>query len=467
MPPTPPEPAAVLARPHTAELTGWGRTAPTASDVRRPTSATELRRALPNGSTRGLLARGLGRGYGDCAQNSGGTVVETTDVDAFTIHDADPTSDTVLVTAEAGASIDRLLHALVPQGLFVPVTPGTRYVTVGGAIAADIHGKNHHRKGSWCQHVTSLHLQLADGEVVEIGPDTDPELFWATAGGMGLTGVVLDATFACPRIGSSRLLVDTDRAADLDEVLELMASGDHAYDYSVAWIDLMAGGRATGRSVLTRGRFATADEAAPSTGADPHAYSAGVLASAPPFVPGGLLNKLTVRTFNELWFRKAPVRRRDELQTIPTFFHPLDMVGGWNRIYGPQGFLQWQFVIPFGAEATLRRIVEELSRSGCTSFLAVLKAFGEADPAPLSFPAPGWTLALDIPAGVRGLGPLLDHLDELVVAAGGRVYLAKDSRVRPELVPLMYPRLDEWRAVRDRVDPGRRIRSDLARRLGL
>jgi decaprenylphospho-beta-D-ribofuranose 2-oxidase len=373
----------------------------------------------------------------------------------------------VLVTAEAGASIDRLLHALVPQGLFVPVTPGTRYVTVGGAIAADIHGKNHHRKGSWCQHVTSLRLQLAGGEVVEIGPDRDPDLFWATAGGMGLTGVVLDATFACPRIGSSRLLVDTDRAADLDEVLELMASGDHAYDYSVAWIDLMAGGRALGRSVLTRGRFATAEEAAPVTGADPYAYSAGVLASAPPFVPNGLLNKLTVRAFNELWFRKAPVRRRDELQTIPTFFHPLDMVGGWNRIYGPTGFLQWQFVVPFGAEATLRRIVEDLSRSGCTSFLAVLKAFGEGDPAPLSFPSPGWTLALDIPAGVPGLGPLLDRLDGLVAAEGGRVYLAKDSRLRPELVPVMYPRLDEWQAVRDRVDPDRRITSDLARRLGL
>jgi decaprenylphospho-beta-D-ribofuranose 2-oxidase len=428
---------------------------------------TELERALPGRAPRGLLARGLGRGYGDCAQNSGGTVVETTDVDAFTIHDAPPDADAVPVTAEAGASIDRLLHALVPQGLFVPVTPGTRYVTVGGAIAADIHGKNHHRKGSWCQHVTSMRLQLASGEVVEIGPDRDPDLFWATAGGMGLTGVVLDATFLCPRIGSSRLSVDTDRAPDLDSVLELMAAGDHAYDYSVAWIDLMAGGRSMGRSVLTRGRFATAEEVAPTMGDEPLAYSAGVLAAAPPLVPNGLLNKLTVRAFNELWYRKAPLRRRDELQTIPTFFHPLDMVGGWNRIYGPSGFLQWQFVVPFGAEATLRRIVEELSASGCTSFLAVLKAFGEADPAPLSFPAPGWTLALDIPAGVPGLGPLLDRLDEMVVAEGGRVYLAKDSRVRSELVPAMYPRLAEWQAVRERVDPDRRIRSDLARRLGL
>ncbi len=453
--------------PATTELMGWGRTAPTASDLRRPTSAVELQRALPTASPRGLLARGLGRSYGDAAQNSGGTVIETTDVDAFTIHDSEPGSSTVLVTAEAGASIDRMLHALVPQGLFVPVTPGTRYVTVGGAIAADIHGKNHHHKGSWCQHLESMRLQLADGSVVDVGPERDPDLFWATAGGMGLTGVILEATIRCPRIGSSRLLVDTDRASDLDSVLELMSSGDHAYDYSVAWIDLMATGKSMGRSVLTRGRFATAEEAAPKTGRDTFAYKAGVIANTPPFIPPGLLNKLSIRAFNELWFRKAPAERRDELQTIPTFFHPLDMVGGWNRIYGPGGFLQWQFVIPFGAEATLTRIIGELSKAGCTSFLAVLKSFGEGNPAPLSFPTAGWTLALDIPTGVPGLGPLLDHLDDLVAEAGGRIYLAKDSRMRAELVGTMYPRLDEWRAVRDRVDPNRVFRSDLARRLGL
>lgn len=394
-------------------------------------------------------------------------MVETIDVDAFTVHDAPAESDHVLVTAESGASIDRLLRSLVPQGLFVPVTPGTRYVTVGGAIAADIHGKNHHRSGSWCDHVESLRLQLADGSVVETGPHADPDLFWATAGGMGLTGVILDATFRCPRIGSSRLLVDTDRAPDLDSVVELMATGDADYDYSVAWIDLMATGSSMGRSVLTRGRFATADELGPGPVGDPFEYRAGVVASAPPFVPGGLLNSLTVRAFNELWFRKAPKLRRDELQTIPTFFHPLDMVGRWNRIYGPAGFLQWQFVIPFGTEPTLRRIIEELSAAGCTSFLAVLKAFGPGNDSPLSFPSPGWTLALDIPCTVPGLASLLDRLDDLVVEAGGRVYLAKDSRVRAELVPQMYPRLDEWRAVRDRVDPHRRINSDLARRLGL
>jgi decaprenylphospho-beta-D-ribofuranose 2-oxidase len=430
--------------------------------VRRPTSATELTRALPNANPRGLIARGLGRSYGDAAQNAGGTVVETTDVDAFTV-DRD---DEILVTAEAGASIDRLLRALVPQGAFVPVTPGTRYVTVGGAIAADVHGKNHHVKGSFCDHVRSMRLQLPHGDVVAIGPDADPELFWATAGGMGLTGTVVDATFACPPIGSSRLLVDTDRAADLDEVLELM-EGDHAYDYSVAWIDLMARGRSLGRSVLTRGRFATHAEAVADGIATPLDYAADVLVGAPPFVPRGLLNRLTVAAFNELWFRKAPARRRDELQTIPAFFHPLDMVGGWNRIYGPGGFLQWQFVVPFGAEEALRHIVASLSAEHCTSFLAVLKRFGPGNPGPLSFPMEGWTLALDIPTGLSGLAALLDRLDDRVVEAGGRVYLAKDSRLRPDRLAEMYPRLDEWRAVRERVDPDRRLRSDLARRLGL
>jgi decaprenylphospho-beta-D-ribofuranose 2-oxidase len=284
---------------------------------------------------------------------------------------------------------------------------------------------------------------------------------------MGLTGVIVDATFACPRIGSSRLVVDTDRAPDLDAVMALMDEGDAGYDYSVAWIDLMAGGASLGRSVLTRGRFASAEEARAGGLDRPNDYRAGVLVHAPPIVPSGLLNKLTVRAFNEVWYRKAPSRRRDELQTIPQFFHPLDMVGSWNRVYGPAGFLQWQFVLPFGTEDVLRAIIEDLVAAGCTSFLAVLKRFGPGNPGPLSFPTEGWTLALDIPTGVDGLGALLDRLDDDVAANGGRVYLAKDSRLRPELLAVMYPRLDEWRAVRDRVDPERRLQSDLARRLAL
>jgi decaprenylphospho-beta-D-ribofuranose 2-oxidase len=427
--------------------------------VVHPATEDELRRAVLDPPARGVVARGLGRSYGDAAQNAGGRVIDTTGVHRLEIDHATGT-----VTAGAGVSIDALLRVLVPRGRFVPVTPGTRFVTVGGAVAADIHGKNHHHAGSWCQHVESLRLQLPSGEVVEVGPDRDPDLFWATAGGMGLTGVVLDATFRCPAVETSRLVVDTDRAADLDEAMRLMDQGDAGYDYSVAWIDLLATGAAMGRSVLTRGRFARAEEV---EGPGPLAYDPRLSVPAPPWVPSWMLNRLSIRAFNELWFRKAPVRRRDELQSIPQFFHPLDMVEGWNRLYGERGFLQWQFVVPFAAGEALRTIVGRLSAQRCPSFLAVLKRFGPADPGPLSFPAAGWTLALDIPAGLTGLGPLLDELDREVVAAGGRIYLAKDSRVAPELVPAMYPRLDEWRAVRRRVDPDGVLRSDLARRLSL
>ncbi len=271
---------------------------------------------------------------------------------------------------------------------------------------------------------------------------------------MGLTGVILEATFRCPPIETSRLLVDTDRAADLDAVMALMERGDDAYDYSVAWIDLIARGRAMGRSVLTRGRFAQRDEVGGSdeaaVGLRPRRAGRRLHRSS----PSGLLNRLSVRAFNEFWFRKAPAlparRAADHPARSSTRSTWSD---GWNRIYGPRGFLQWQYVVPLDAVETVRHTVERLSASGCTSFLAVLKRFGPGNAGPLSFPIPGWTLALDIPVGMAGLGPLLDELDDRVVAAGGRIYLAKDSRVRPELLAAMYPRLDEWRAVRERLDP--------------
>lgn len=448
--------------PSREELRGWGRTNPTAAEVVRAHCPADLVDALGVPTARGTIARGLGRSYGDPAQNAGGRVILTTGVCEFHLDPA-----TGRVTASAGASLDDLMRALVPRGWFVPVTPGTRYVTVGGAIAADIHGKNHHRKGTFAANVESMRLALPDGEVREVTPASDPALFWATAGGMGLTGVIVEATFRATPIASSRLLVDTERAGDLDEAVQMMVERDDDYDYTVAWIDLMARGRSMGRSVLTRGRFADVDELEPAGRRDPLAYRAGVLAAAPPVFPRGLLNSLTVRAFNELWFRKAPAQRFGELQTIPQFFHPLDMVDGWNRIYGSTGFLQWQYVIPFEATDTLRRTVEELSSAGCTSFLAVLKRFGPANEGPLSFPSAGWTLALDIPAGSAELGGLLDRLDRLVADVGGRIYLAKDSRLDPALLPVMYPRLDEWREVRERVDPHRHLRSDLGRRLGL
>ena len=420
-------------------------------------------RAQVLGDSRGVLGRGLGRSYGDGAQNAGGTVVDGRS--AIGIIDATPDG---MVTAKAGTSLEELMEWFIPLGWFVPVTPGTRQVTVGGAIAADIHGKNHHRAGSWCNHVHSFRLMVGSGDIVDVSPDSDPDLFWATAGGMGLTGLIIDATFQMKPIETSRLLVDTDRAADLDSVMQLMVEGDHEYDYSVAWIDIMTGGDAMGRSVLDRGRFARRDELPSKLASDPLSFTSNTLAAFPPIAPSGLINKLTVKAFNELWFRKAPAQRRNGLQTITQFFHPLDLVSDWNRVYGPKGFLQWQYVVPDEAGEFVRRSLEELSRSGVApSFLAVLKRMGPGNLGDLSFPAAGWTLAFDAPVGNPELNVILDRLDAEVVEAGGRIYLAKDSRLDPAHMEKMYPRLRHFRETKARVDPQNRFQSDLGRRLGL
>lgn len=379
------------------------------------------------------------------------------------IHAIDADGGTVL--CDAGVSLHRLMKVLLPLGWFVPVTPGTRYVTVGGAIGADIHGKNHHVSGSFARHVLSFELLTADGQVRTVVPGTP--LFEATAGGMGLTGVILTATVRLQPVRTSWMSVDTERASDLDDLMARLADTDHRYRYSVAWIDLLARGKATGRAVLTRGDHAPLEALPRAARREPLSFRTSRLPAAPSFVPEGLLSRTTVGLFNELWFRKAPRARTGELQRIPAFFHPLDGVPHWNRIYGRGGFVQYQFVVGHGREETLRRIVRRISERRCPSFLAVLKRFGDADPGWLSFPVPGWTLALDIPASLPGLGAFLDELDEEVADADGRVYLAKDSRLRPELLAAMYPRLDDFRALRAELDPRGVFTSDLSRRLCL
>ena len=429
-----------------------------------PTTRDEVLDALEATGPRGVIARGLGRSYGDSAQNAGGLVVDDTLVAGLVDLDLERGE----VTALAGTSIDQLIRWLVPLGWFVPTTPGTRQVTVGGAIAADVHGKNHHRVGSWCESVTAITLATPARGVVRVTPTSEPDLFWATAGGMGLTGVVLDATIRLTPIATSLLAVDVDRTPDLDTTLELMDATDDDYDHSVAWIDLLAPGASLGRSILTRGRFATLDQLDRRHRQDPLRFRSGTLATVPPVFPSGLLNGTTVRAFNEVWYRRAPKRARNTLQTISEFFHPLDFLADWNRLYGPRGFVQWQGVVPLAATDSLHAIVDDLGGSGRSSFLAVLKRCRTGNRGPLSFPMEGWTLALDIPVDRDGsLGTLLDRLDDHVVAAGGRIYLAKDARLRPELLGTMYPRLDEWRAIRRSVDPDRLLQSDLARRLGL
>jgi len=443
------------------QLAGWGRTNPSVATVHPAGDDADLVRLVTEAGRRGVLARGLGRSYGDAAQNGGGVVVDMTARNRVLSVDA----DTALVSVEAGTSLDQLMRLLLPLGLFVPVSPGTRQVTVGGAIAADIHGKNHHVDGSFGQHVVAMDLLVADGTIRELTPES--ELFWATVGGMGLTGLVLRATLRMKKVESAYCLVDTERCADLDDLLRRMAEGDHRYTYSVAWIDCLAHDSSLGRSVLTRGWPATREQLPPKLRDQALDFRPKQLAVAPAVFPSGLLNRASVAAFNEAWYRKAPAERRGEVQSIAAFFHPLDGVGEWNRIYGPKGFLQYQFVVPFGAEDALRRCIQMLSDTGQASFLAVLKRFGESSGGHLSFPAPGWTLALDIPIGAAALGGLLDRLDEEVIAAGGREYLAKDSRLPASAMARMYPRLDEWRDVRRAADPDGVFTSDLARRLGL
>lgn len=443
-------------------VTGWGRTPVSASRVVRAASRDDLASAAKHAGPRGIIARGLGRSYGDSAMNAGGTVVESTRVSG--VLDLD--DDAGIVRVLAGTSIDELLREIVPRGWFVPVTPGTRYITIGGAIGSDVHGKDHHASGSFGAHVRSMVLAVPDGTCLTLTPESHPEEFWATCGGLGLTGTILEATISLYPIETSLCAVDTDRVPDLDTLLGMLTEGGSRHRYSVAWMDLLAKGRNLGRAVLTQGDFAPLDALPAKHRTTPLAYGPMEPLPAPP-LPSGMLNRLSLRGFNELYYRVAPRQRRDELQSITRYFYPLDVAGNWNRWYGHQGFLQWQFMIPFGAEDTLREIVEALADQDAGSFLTVLKYFGEADPGPLSFPGPGWTLSLDVPAGCRGLGELLDRLDRRVADEGGRLYFAKESRMRPELVPVMYPRLEEWRAIRDRLDPDRQLVSDLARRLRL
>jgi decaprenylphospho-beta-D-ribofuranose 2-oxidase len=440
----------------------------TAARVLDPANAEEAVAALQSGGPRGVIARGLGRCYGDAAQNAGGLVLSTARLNRIISIDRDAR----LARVEAGVSLDHLMRVALPEGLWPVVTPGTRQVTIGGAIASDVHGKNHHRDGTFCCHVESMTLATPGEGVLTISGGHNPDVFWATAGGMGLTGVILEATVRLLPVESSFMRVKSERVNDLDALMARMSDADSSHRYTVAWIDSLARGAHLGRSVLELGDHAAREDLPDgirNSGRE-LAFNARARAAAPPWVPSGLLNRTTVSVFNEIWYRKTSRRPRTHFVALHGFFHPLDAVTAWNRIYGRQGFIQYQFVVPDDRPDVVRGAIELLGVHGAGSFLSVLKRFGPANPGPLSFPGAGWTLAVDIPTRASGLHPgdlgrLLDRLDESVADAGGRVYLSKDSRLSPPLLPRMYPRLKEWRLVRDRLDPEHQLASDLSRRV--
>jgi decaprenylphospho-beta-D-ribofuranose 2-oxidase len=444
-------------------LAGWGRVEPTAACVAEPSDSSQVAVALKEAPSQGVIARGLGRSYNNAAQNDGGQVVLTTRMNRITSLDA----TTGIAVCESGVSLEQLMISGLPAGWFVPVSPGTRQVTVGGAIAADVHGKNHHVAGSFAQHVHWFDLLLPDGQERRVTPAGEPRLFWATAGGMGLTGIILRAAIQLTKVQTSRVRVDTVRTTDIDEALAYLSATDSSYSYSVAWLDCLARGAHLGRSVITSGDFAKPGDLALKDRRNSMEFRPEARLNAPNIFPSGLINQYTVALANEAWYRRAPRRRQGEIQTIGAFFHPLDGIRNWNRAYGPAGFRQYQFVVPAGAESVIRASLERISRARAPSFVSVLKRFGPGNDGFLSFPMAGWTLALDFPARTPGLADLLTSLDEDVLAAGGRVYLAKDSRVAPDTLARMYPRLQEFRDLRAELDPAGVMASDLSRRLGL
>jgi decaprenylphospho-beta-D-ribofuranose 2-oxidase len=441
-------------------LSGWGRTAAVRSTVARPRDTAALEEMLAT-ATNGVIARGLGRSYGDAAQCSGGLTLDLTGF--CEIGPLDAATGTIQVGA--GASLHDLMGRVIPAGWFVAVTPGTRYVTVGGAIAADVHGKNHHRDASFARHVVEMTIVTPTG-TVSVSPDRDPELFWATSGGMGMTGVVTSATLRLMPIETSWMEVDSTRFTRLEDVMATMESSDDQYRYSVAWLDCLVRRDGAVRSVLTRGDHAPLRVLPDRLRGRSREAPARPKLRVPRPPPGRLVNRMSVRALNEAWFHASSTTLGD-IRPLTSFFHPLDGVASWNLLYGPAGFVQYQFVVPPERGDIVEEAVDAIATSGMPSFLAVLKRFGPGTPGPLSFSQQGWTLALDFPLGPPGLPTLLDRLDELVAGAGGAVYLAKDARLRPELVAAMYPRLGELQAVAQRVDPEAVLASDQSRRLGL
>ncbi|GAA4805352.1 FAD-binding oxidoreductase [Tomitella cavernea] len=458
-------------------LTGWGRTAASTAQVLSTPDVDVIARAVaeaadrssdkPPHLRRGIIARGLGRSYGDPAQNAGGLVVDMTPLSR--IHRID--SDTRLVDVDAGVSLDQLMKAALPFGLWVPVLPGTRQVTVGGAIGSDIHGKNHHSAGSFGDHVTAIDLLTADGQVRRLTPrggKNDPKgaLFWATVGGMGLTGIILRATIRMTRTETAYFIADGDRTETLDETIALHSDGSESqYDYSSAWFDAIAAPPKLGRAAVSRGSLATLDQLPKKLQKDPLKFDAPTLLTLPDVFPDGLANKYTFSAIGEVWFRKAGTYR-GKVQNLTQFYHPLDLFGEWNRAYGPAGFLQYQFVVPTEAVEEFKRIIRDIQASGHYSFLNVFKLFGEGNKAPLSFPMPGWNICVDFRIK-PGLHEFVTELDRRVLEFGGRLYTAKDSRTSAETFHAMYPRIDEWISVRREVDPTGVFMSDMARRLEL
>jgi decaprenylphospho-beta-D-ribofuranose 2-oxidase len=435
------------------ELTGWGRSARAPTMACRPERAAELAQAVAAaGEAGGIIAHGAGRSYGDAALNSGGLSVITTRLDRILAFDAE-TGD---VVCEPGVTFRDLVETFVPRGFMPPASPGTAFTTVGGALANDVHGKNHDRHGSFGNHVHWFDIILADGSWRRVSPQDDPELFAATIGGIGLTGLVSAVAFRLLPGASPVVEVTERRIPDLDAFIAAFAEAREKSTFSVGWIDALAGGGGFGRGILETAEFAT--------GKVPRAPKRRAF---PVDLPELALHPAFVRSFNEVYFRRVPARGRTRRRRFDVFLYPLDAIHSWNRLYGKRGFYQFQCVLPDASAPTgLKALLAEISHAQAASFLAVLKTLGGTGRGHLSFPIRGFTLALDFPRRA-GTSELLHRLEDITLEHGGRIYLAKDSMLSRAGLRAMYPDLPRLESVLERVDPESRFTSDMARRLGL
>jgi FAD/FMN-containing dehydrogenase len=430
-------------------LEGWGRLGVPGHEVLSAHLEPETRQAA--------LSRGLGRSYGDSSLPARETdkVVGTRLADRILAFD----EESGLIRAEAGLTIETLNRLFLRRGFFTPVTPGTKFVTLGGMVASDVHGKNHHREGCFGAHVTKLRIRVSDDRIVDASPSENADLFYGTIGGMGLLGHILEVEFALHRVPSSWIHMKTEPVGSLDEFLASLGRAAAEWPMTMGWIDCLSGGRAMGRGVMMAGRWATAEEAPPSLPRAP-------LPLTLPFeLPNWALNRFTASAFNSLYYAFHAARRGERVVSPDPFFYPLDSILHWNRGYGSRGFTQYQCVLPRAAgPAAVHELMARLVELGSASPLCVIKDCGPEGKGILSFPLEGTSIAVDM-AVVPDIQRIVDGLNEVVIAAGGRIYLTKDRFTRAEDFAKMEPRLGSFLALRDKWDPRRRLRSAQSVRL--
>ncbi len=437
-------------------ISGWGNFPKVEAEVEKPVSAEQVKSLQKGLET--CIPRGAGRSYGDSSLSA--SILESSNLNSTLNFD----SELGVFTCQSGKMLSVILDEIVPKGYFLPVTPGTKLITIGGAIAADIHGKNHHVDGCFSQHVKWLKLLLADGTIKTCSQDENTDLFWATCGGMGLTGFILEAAFQLKPIQTSKIINRTIKCENLDQVISDLIKHEN-YTYSVAWIDCGTSGKNLGRSLLYLGEHASKEQV-PDDGLCAYKTPSPIV-GLPFNLPNWTLNKWTVKVFNALYYGKVRAKDSTTIIGFEPYFYPLDIANNWNRLYGSNGFAQYQFVIPMeGAKEGMHQIMKEIVKSGESSFLAVLKLFGEQNEGWLSFPKRGLQLALDFPVNKRSLA-LMDRLDDMIMEMDGRSYLAKDSRMKKAFFESSYPKLNQFKQLLSEVNPNREFRSLQSDRLGI